>query len=285
MRPASLASLALLAALAPAAALAAPPKLPSGAGEIRLVEMSARTSERDLVEAFVPAAKDQPMESLLYDLDGDGKPEVVARLKGPGMCDAAGKACRSLVFRKETAGWKLVLDRPSQRIEAAKPGYGAMRELVLDGRDAYSFTPNGYRLDFAATGKVVEVKPAPASYSSSLARQFGVGAERLVLKRKDVGFKIAAIEAKAGEPLLFARMEGPGACGAVLGCPWRLLRVKGGAYEVASEGFAGEKVALLPVAREGWRDIVVQTPRGYAVYGWSGKRYVLSENRKEGSAR
>jgi hypothetical protein len=277
--------LAILAALVPATALAAPPKLPAGPGEIRMSEISGQTNERTLVEAFVASAKGQPLESVLYDLNGDGNPEVVARLKGPGMCDEAARACRTVAFRKEVAGWVLVFDRPTQRVETRSPGYGGMRDLVVDGRETYAFSPGGYKLDFAASGTVVDLKAATANFSSALATQFGVGAERLALKGKGVSFKVATVAPKPGSPLVMARMEGPGACGRVLGCPWRLLRVKDGAYSVVAEGFAGEKVALLPVARDGWRDIAVQSPGGFTVYGWSGKRYVVAETRKEGSVR
>jgi len=274
--------LALAAGLAPVAAFAAPPKLPGGPGEIRLVEMSGQTRERELVEAFVPEAKDQPLETLLYDLNGDGNPEVVARLRGKGMCDEANRACRTLAFRKEAKGWTLIFDRPSQRLDSRGSGYGGMRDLIVDGRETYGFTANGYKLDFAASGKVVEMKPAPAGFVSALATQFGLGAERLALKGKGLAFKVATVEPKAGSPLVLARMEGPGACGRVLGCPWRLLRVKDGKYAV---GFAGEKVALLPVTRDGWRDIAVASTGGFTVYGWSGQRYMVAETRKEGSVR
>lgn len=277
---------ALVAALAATApADAAPPKLPGGAGEIRLVEINGPNNERTLVESFVGEAKDKPLETLLYDLNGDGRPEVVARLRGKDACDASGATCRTLVLRKEVRGWTLVFDRPSQRVEARAPGYAGMRDLVVDGRETYSFSADGYKLDFAASGAVVDLKPAPPQYAAGLAAQFGVGAERLALKVKGVQFKVANVQAKNGTPMVLATMEGPGACGILLGCPWRILQVSNGAYAPVATGFSGGKIAFLPVARDGWRDIAVQSPGGFTVYGWTGKRYAVAEVRKEGSVR
>jgi len=250
-------------------------RVPSGAGEIRLAQIPGESRERTLVEGIVPEAAGQPVETAVYDLDEDGKPELVARLLGPKSCEGQPARCRTVVLRSGRNGWEKVLDRKSAKVEAGKMGFGGMRAVVLDGRETFNWDGDGYRMDVAAAGAPVVFQDAPASFRGPLLSQFGPGAVKLAARSPRVAVKVASASVRDGSQVVVARLEGPGACGAVLGCPFRVLQVKSGAYVTLSEGLGDAKMAVLPVMRTGYRDIMVGSPRGWSVYGWSGKSYVL----------
>lgn len=262
-------------------------RLPSGAGEVSMMEIVGRqTPEQAVVEAVVPEATGQPMETALYDIDGDGKAEVIARLKGKGACDAKNVRCRVVVLMNGEKGWKKLIDRPAQKVEVGDLGFGAMRNVILDGREAYRWDGFAYRVDVASAGTALSFQDAPANFRAPLVAQFGPGAGRQAARNTAIQVKVAqAVLNDNGTKVVVARLEGPGACGIVLGCPWRILQVKDGTYTALSEGFGSAKMSVLPVTRGGYRDLIVGTPKGFSVYGWSGKRYVVAERIVEGNGR
>lgn len=258
------------------------PALPSGAGVVRFIDAPRNSLDREIAIAVNPELRDVPFDVASYDLNGDGKPEVLARSRGDKDCDTPEKLrCRVVVMRETPQGWGKVLDRRAGEVTIGTIGFGGFRAISLDGREGFAFNGNAYRIDLAQTGRPVTFTEAPVATRPLLIAQFGDGARRI----KGLTVKVASLSPKEGETLVMARLEGPGACGSTLGCPWRLLRSKDQSYVVVSSGMGGPEASILGVVRGGWRDLALKLPTGYAVYGWTGERYVLSERINEETRR
>lgn len=109
------------------------------------VANEGRLSSRDraaLIEALAAQMRDWGLGSeqrvreiavgipiKLIDLNGDGRPEIIAQLLGvPSACGAPGN-CIVWVFRREKAGYSLLLDDEAQ-VFRIQPGHG-YRDIVL----------------------------------------------------------------------------------------------------------------------------------------------------------
>lgn len=278
MRASLLLATALAGLAAPAVAQQRAPAPPSGAGIVAFVDAPKNSFARDVAVAVNPELKDAAYDVAQYDLNGDGKAEVLVKLKGEKDCDESDKSrCRVVVMHETSQGWGRMLDRRANEVRVGTIGFGGFRSLSLDGREGYVYNGRAYRIDMAQTGRPLTFTAAPTAAKPLLVAQFGEGARKL----QGVEVKVASATLSEGRTLVFARLEGPGACGAAFGCPWRLLQSKDGAYTVVSQGMGGPDVSILGVVRGGWRDVAVKQPNGYAVYGWAGERYVLAERVNE----
>ena len=274
--------LALAALAVPAhAQQSKPPAFASGAGIVRFIDAPKTSLSREIAIAVNPELRDAPFDVASYDLDGDGKPEVLAKSRAEKDCDPDKTRCRVVVMRETPQGWAKILDRRAAEVSVGSIGFGGFRAVALDSREGFAFNGSIYRLDLAQTGKPVSFTEAPNATRPMLVAQFGDGARRL----KGLTVKVASLSPKDGETVVMARLEGPGACGSTFGCPWRLLQRKNDSYTVLSSGMGGPDASILGVVRGGWRDLAVKLPTGYAVYGWTGDRYVLSERVNEETRR
>lgn len=278
MRRALLLAAGLAACAGTAAAQQRAPAPPSGAGAVTFIVAPKNSFSREVAIAVNPEVKDVDFDVAQYDLNADGRAEILIKLKGDKDCDVHDKArCRVVVMQETPQGWGKLLDRRAAQVTVGNIGFGGFRSLSLDGREGFVYNGKTYRIDLAQTGRPLTFSDAPAQAKALLIAQFGDGARRL----KDVSVKVASASLAEGKTLVFARLEGPGACGAAFGCPWRLLQPKDGSYTVVSQGMGGPDASILGVVRGGWRDLAVKQPNGYAVYGWAGERYVLAERINE----
>lgn len=234
--------------------------------------MEDTAAEASLVRSFVGA--DVAVETAVLDLDDNGTNEVLVR---SADCED-GQPCRTLVYRMMVEDWAAVFDRSVTSLETGSPGLGAMKDLEADGL-VWKWRSQGYRVDVASSGEQVAFSLAPADYAQPLANQFGAGAGILFGQQKATTVEVAAVDLEgAGASEVLVRLQGPGVCGRVYGCPIRLLKVVDGQYVTLLEGFASGGVALSSVMRDGRKDIISQLPGGgFAVYGWTGDVYGESE--------
>ncbi|BCB22149.1 hypothetical protein [Bosea sp. ANAM02] len=251
------------------------------AGPVLFTEAGKNAPERTVVVQLAPeaAASDVKIDLATADLDGDGRPEIVARLRSKTTCDLSGKRCRVIIARPDVReGWKTVFDRRLTALDTGQAGFGGVRSLRVDGRETWSWSGSHYAMDVASSGDAVDFKEAPAQARPLLVAQFGDAARRLPSGSFKVLVGAADLTGK-GQSVVIARLEGSGVCGVLLGCPTRILQVKGGGYTTLLDGLTHGRVAVMQVNRDGWRDVVAELPRspGRVVYGWSGQRYAVAE--------
>ncbi len=261
----------------------------SDAGPVLFAEADKNAPERTVVVQLAPeaAASDVKIDLATVDLNGDGRPEIVARLRSKTTCDLNGKRCRVIIARPDVReGWKTVFDRRLTGLDTGVAGFGGMRSLRIDGRETWSWSGSHYAMDVATSGDVVDFKEAPAQARSLLVAQFGDAARRLPAGSFRVLVGAADLTGK-GQSVVVARLEGSGVCGVLLGCPTRILQVKAGGYTTLLDGLTHGRVAVMEVNRDGWRDVVAELPRspGRVVYGWSGQRYAVAERIGTGVSR
>lgn len=264
--------------------LAATPTL--ALAEIRFAAMTDNAPERPVVEALMGAAPEGVVyQTAVVDLDSDGGAEILVRLRTGEDC-APATPCRTLVAQHGPNGWRVVLDWPAHTVARGQRGFGGFLSLVTDGSHAWTWTGERYRLDVTRTGEAVTFEAAPDSARALLADQFGTGARKLVDEGK-ADIVVGAVDLTgAGAADLVARLEGAGACGRVYGCPMRVLRIVDGQYVTILDGFGSGATSVLPVARDGHRDIASELPRGgHAIFGWTGERYAASNHNAPGARR
>ncbi|AOG03323.1 hypothetical protein [Bosea sp. RAC05] len=256
--------------------------LNSEAGPVAMTEPAKTARDREIVTSLIPEAAavgDVVIETALVDVESDRNAEVFARIRSKTTCDADGKRCRTVLARYSGNSWKVVLDRRSTGVAMASPGFGGMRSIVIDGRETWSWNGAVYALDVAASGQPVSFREAPAANRDLLVAQFGAAASRLSTKMPAKVMVGAVDPTGKGASLVVARLEGPGWCGVVLGCPTRVLQVKDGGYVSLMDGLTNGKVSVMSVTRDGWKDLVAEMPRSGSrvIYGWSGKQYGVAE--------
>jgi hypothetical protein len=250
--------------------------------------MAASGRDRDVVKAVMPellGAKDAVLKTAVVEFDTTRVAGLMVRVESKESC--RGDECRTVFFRAGSEGWRAVFDRRAKTVEFGKPGFGAVRQVVVDGGyEVWGWTGDTYHADVAAAGALVDLKPAPKSATPQLVQQFGAGAKRLFDKKGALTVSVAAVDLTGkGSSQVLARLAGPGACGVVLGCPWRVLEVKDGAYRTLLRGQGSGKIAVMSVARGGWRDLAAELPSGFVTYGWGGSAYGIAETVKDGGAR
>ncbi len=281
-----LVSSALMLAISAGQAFAQAPAnrstLNSEPGPVVLSEPSKTARDREVVTNLIPeaaAVSDVVIETAVVDVESDRNPEIIAKIRSKTTCDADGVRCRTVLARYSSNGWKIVLDRRSTSVAMAAPGFGGMRSIVVDGRETWSWNGALYALDVAASGQPVTFTEAPAASRNLLVAQFGAAATRLSTKMPAKVMVGAVDPTGKGGSLVVARLEGPGYCGVVLGCPTRVLQVKDGGYVSLMDGLTHGKVSVMSVTRDGWKDLVAEMPRSGSrvVYGWSGKQYGVAE--------
>lgn len=264
MRPVSILAVALLAGVATPALADAVAFAPMPAGEVA-----------DIVRAAVGDVSG--VETATIDLNGDKSNEIFVRLTGD--CDAANpSACRTIVLRLQADKWISVLDTKAAAIETGVKGFGGMSSIVADQR-TWTYSGQGYHVDLAGSGTPIEFSLASAEYVELLAQQFGDGALTLFREQSSMKVHIAAVDLTgAGANEIAVKLEGPGVCGVVYGCPWRVLQVHDGAYKTLLQGSTSGTIAILPVDRGGWKDIASEIPNnGLVTYGWDGSQYGVAD--------
>ncbi len=275
------ATLALASLVLPGAARAAPGELT----DVVFRQMRADSQEAQIVAVKLPEVtgiKGATISTALLPLDMSATASVIVRVVSPRTCDVSGKRCRTVALKANATDWNVIFDRRTQTMELGAPGFGAVRRILVDhGYESWDWNGHAYHMDLPAVGQPIAAKEIrSASQAAAIVQQFGPGAKRMFDRRARLRLTAAALDlrGKGTKDQLFARLDGPGVCGITLGCPWRVLVPEGQGYRTLLSGFGTEKVVMMPVARgDGWRDLAAEIPKGYSVYGWTGKGYALSE--------
>lgn len=216
------------------------------------------------------------VETGVVDLDKDGVGEIVSRFVHTGSCAQDMKVCRTTIIRHDGNTWRVVFDHPISQIE------------VLDG-------PNGVPVPFKADkvtwkwdfptyaptadgiGEPVSMDPVPAGTVASLAPAFGAGAAKLTEADPRHSLSFARPELSGKDEFLAVTLKGASACGSETGCPVRVLRKEKDGWRPVLSTSATSTIFVGNAQRGGYRDLVVDTKTGFAVYGWSGKGYALAD--------
>lgn len=217
------------------------------------------------------------VETAVIDLDGDGTGEILARFVHTGSCLEDMKTCRTVVLRhKPTRGWGIVLDQPSATVAFAPDNLGVPSPLTLDGL-VWQWGRSRYEPQADSIGKDVSFSDVPAASAASYAAAFGEGAKKLASGNYGVKLHYSADRLADGKDTLVLSMDGKVACGELTGCPVRVLAKEGETWKTILSTSSKGKVAVADAVRGGYHDLIVQTPLGYAVYGWTGNAYTVAK--------
>jgi hypothetical protein len=236
----------------------------------------ARTVVNVVFGDYLPQRVAAKVETAVVDLDKDGVGEIVTRFVHTGSCTADLKICRTTVIRYSGQGWKIVFDHPAAQIEVIPGPNGVPSPIKADrvvwkwNFPVYAPTPDGI-------GDRVAVETAPRDISASLAPAFGAGAAKLIAADPRYSLSMSKPKISDKDEFIAVTMKGGSACGEMTGCPVRVLRKgKDGWHPVLSTS-SSSALYLGTTVRDGYRDLVVDSKLGFAVYGWGGDKYVLAD--------
>lgn len=230
--------------------------------------------------------KDGRMETGITDLNGDGTAEIFIRLVDATTCDVDKKVCKTIGMKHDGKEWKVIFDRPSSSVELGKPGKDGMRAILVNGYEARSWNGRFYQIDVAAMKSTPVKLQAEGNSARALefARGFGNAAEKLVASKR-AAVSVGTIDLGIGKAVL-VRLDGDAACGAYIGCPFRVLVKDTGGRDVpvlesasrTSDGKAD--IRTLAVMRGGWNTVMVTAPNGTPLLAeWDGHKYSLETRR------
>jgi hypothetical protein len=246
---------------------------------------AGQADELAIVAAAFPdavAADGMQVTTARIDLNGDGFAEIAAQFRSPQTCgNRMGRLaqCRTDILAHDGTAWRTVLERNADRISVGAARDGGMRDIVIDGKEAWSWTDAGYRPDPSALGVEVAFVDAPKDKADGLVRAFDDGAAMLAA---GAVLRYAAADVVAGgEMETVVRLDPPGGCAGGL-CEVRVLQESNGIFIPVLAGETTGKVVVTGVERLGFRDVALTTPDGYQVMGWNGSAYAQSEAVDEG---
>lgn len=216
------------------------------------------------------------VETAVVDLDKDGVGEIVARFVHTGSCSADMKVCRTVVIRHDQKNWRIVLDHPAATVEAL-PGPNGVPAPVKFDRVTWKWKFPTYAPTADGMGDAVSMDKVPQDSVSSLAPAFGVGAAKLIASDPRYSLSFAKPKVSDTDEFIAVKLDGGSACGEKTGCPLRILRKEKDGWRPVLSTSAARSVLLGNSQRGGYRDLVVDTKLGFAVYGWNGSKYILAD--------
>jgi hypothetical protein len=216
------------------------------------------------------------VETAVVDLDNDGVGEIVARFVHSGSCSTDMKVCRTVVVRHDKKNWRIVLDHPAATVEKLEGVNGVPAPVKVDRVTwkwkfpTYSPTPEGM-------GEPISMESVPQNAVASLSPAFGAGAAKLVAADPRYGLTFARPNISDKDEFLAVTLQGGSACGEKTGCPVRILRKDKDGWRPVLAASVANAMLLGNAQRDGYRDLVVDTKQGFAVYGWNGSKYILAD--------
>jgi hypothetical protein len=216
------------------------------------------------------------VETAVVDLDKDGVGEIVARFVHSGSCTADMKVCRTVVIRHDNKNWRIVLDHPAATVEALDGPNGVPAPVKID-RVTWKWKYPTYAPTADGMGESVSMDRVPQNTVASLAPAFGVGAAKLIASDPRYTLSFAKPKISDKDEFLAVTLDGGSACGEKTGCPVRILRKEKDGWRPVLSTSAASAVFLGSAQRGGYRDLVVDTKQGFAVYGWNGGKYILAD--------
>lgn len=215
----------------------------------------------------------------VVDLDGDGTGEILAKFVHSGSCKTGMEVCRTVVLRYDAdKNWQIILDRNTKNVDVLMDGTRRNRLAPIKTDNVtWQWSFPSYKPVLETVGQPVNFKPLPASLIPQIAPAFGAGAAKLVANHGELSFEYAEPPIAKGQKSILVRMNGLNACGALSGCPMRLLVQNGKSWTPVLQASAEPGVALSDVDRDGYRDLVLSSKSGLVVMGWNGASYTVAD--------
>jgi len=228
---------------------------------------------RDYIGTLVGAQ----IETAVVDINSDGIGEIIARFVHSSSCRDGAKKCRTVMIRHNADKWGIVLDTYADKIDVPKTEKFIFSVLDIDGLK-WKWNSLSYAPLIESAGEKITFSPVPAEMMKSLGTAFGPGAVKAI-EAGNLGIWLEFSKPNLGakDEYLLVRMKGATACGDLAGCPVRLLQKIDNAWQTILEAGAVGDVVISRISRDGHRDIVFGTKKGFVSMGWSGKYYALAE--------
>jgi hypothetical protein len=223
------------------------------------------------------------VETGVVDLDKDGVGEIVARFVHTGSCSADMKVCRTAIIRHDGREWRVVFDHPTSQIEVLTGPNGVPVPIKAD-RITWDWDYPTYAPSASGVGDRISLDPVPRNTVASLAPAFGQGAVKLAEADPRYELSYARPQISGKDEFIAVTLKGGAACGTETGCPVRVLRKEQDGWRPVLSTSASSSIFLGNSQRAGYRDLVVDTKAGFAVYGWDGAKFALSERVEAPSA-
>jgi hypothetical protein len=222
----------------------------------------------------------------VVDVDLDGTGEIVARFVHSGSCRAGMEECRTVVLRHDPdKNWQIILDKTTKKIEVLLDQAKNNRPAPIKTDNVtWNWSYPSYKPTLESAGKPVSFKALPDSLVAQIAPAFGPGAAKLAADHGDLSFEYAEPPVSGSVKSILVRMNGLNACGALAGCPMRLLVQNGKGWTPVLQVSAEPDVAISDVNRGGYRDLVLSTKAGLVVMGWNGTAYAVAERLEQSIA-
>jgi hypothetical protein len=243
-------------------------------------DTSSSSSSRAVVNAvfrdYIGNLVGARIETAVVDINADGVGEIVARFVHTSACRESGKKCRTVMIRHNANNWGIVLDTYSDSLDVPKTPKFVFTNIDIDGTK-WKWNGAAYGPLMDGLGEKVAFSPVPAEMTQPLATAFGEGAVKAIAAGNlGIGLEFSKPALNAKSEYLLVRMKGQIACGDAAGCPVRLLQKTGGTWQTILEAGSAGDVAISKVVRDGHRDIMFGTPKGFVTMGWSGKDYAVA---------
>ncbi|NTF17547.1 hypothetical protein G6L37_03990 [Agrobacterium rubi] len=216
------------------------------------------------------------IETGVVDLDKDGVGEIVTRFVHTGSCTADMKLCRTTIIRHDGRTWRVVFDHPTAQLEVLSGPNGVPAPLKAD-RITWNWKFPTYAPSAEGIGERLSLDPVPASTIASLAPAFGEGASKLAAADPRHALEFARPKLSGKDEFIAVTLKGGSACGKQTGCPVRILRKEKDGWRPVLSTSATSSIFVGNAQRDGYRDLVVDTKNGFAVYGWGGNGYALAD--------
>lgn len=263
----------------------------ANAAPVELKEQ-VNSRERELVNvmfsSYLADRVGAAVQTAVVDLDGDKVGEIITRFVHTNSCDADMQKCRTTISHFKDGRWTVVFDRYSAKIDDVQVQVGERlpSDIVVDGMkwewDAFSnsFSPTKDERWTAIDWQVV-----PASQSASYASFFGEGAGKLVAANRGVKIEYSTTPISKKKDLVLLRLSGNAVCGIKSGCPVRVIKQSNGKWDAILSSSTKKGASRIITERDGYNDIILETSKGFAAYGWNGSVYTVADriesNRKE----
>jgi hypothetical protein len=247
---------------------------------------SARKIVNVVLDDYIRSRTGVQIAVSVVDVDGDGTGEIVARFVHSGSCKAGMEECRTVVLRyDQDKNWQIILDKTSKQIEVLS-GQGMKNRPAPIKTDniTWQWSYPSYKPVLESAGKPIVFKPLPESLIPQIAPAFGAGAAKLAAGHGELTFEYSEPQVAKGQKAILVRMNGLNACGALAGCPMRLLVQNGKSWTPVLQASAETGVALSDVDREGYRDLVLSSKGGIVIMGWNGSAYAVAERLEQSIA-
>jgi hypothetical protein len=217
------------------------------------------------------------IETAVVDINADGVGEIVARFVHSSACRNASSKCRTVMIRHTANKWGIVLDTYSEKVDVPKTEKFVFTNVDVDGTK-WKWNGAAYGPLMDGLGDKLAFTPVPKEMVQPLSTAFGEGAVKAIAAGNlGINLEFSKPGLDAGGEYLLVRMKGQIACGDAAGCPVRLLQKSNGTWQTILEAGSAGDVAVSKIVRDGHKDIMFGTPKGFVTMGWSGKYYAVAE--------